>query len=369
MTPSDRTWQTFNLSENCVPIADEARARLYLSQITLALRSLERLIQRSGGDNLEARAIEHFVERLESTFRLLALKHYYASPDLPLKIDSTDSGFFHFSTLLDLQADLKARDAVLGCMNSVASLKAEMVDRIVRHQGPVRDLQQQIAKRTYLEAIRGEDLFDPFVSGPLVPLRGESEEHTGFWSFATYDKTLNRPFVYLVYFVYDRDRPLRQDSDDFVSLMTEASRLASGGLSLLAFSNQLDESVAPVHPRMVKRLILGPYWAPGYTQNEGELGQLLDGQPDRMPFALKWETETLISDRELRIGQSFLSRGRLKEVFWIPRDLDHSQRGVSRLERSILVPHWLGQQMAEAGLLPDHGRYVIDKEDEVYGVH
>ena len=33
------------------------------------------------------------------------------------------------------------------------------------------------------------------------------------------------------------------------------------------------------------------------------------------------------------------------------------------------MPYWLGQHLATAGLFPEHHHYVIDKEDEVYGVH
>lgn len=369
MTQHDRIWSDFNLEKNCVHITDENQARLYLAQMTLALRSLTRIFKsRAGADNLEAGAIERYLGRLESTFRLLALKHFFANPDLPLKIDTTDSGFFHFSTLLDLAADLKGRDALLAVMLGAKELKREMADRIVRHQAPVRDLQQQIARRLYLEALAPDGVLEPFIPGKLIPLMGEDDLHTGFWSFATYDKTLNRPFVYMIYFVYDSKRPLEEGSDDHRELVEQAMRLASGHTTLLGFSNQLDDSKAPIHPRMVKRLILGPYWAPGFTENEGELGQLLEGNREQLPFALRWETETLLSDRELRVGKSLLSKGRLKQVFWIPRDIDLSQRGISRLERSILVPHWLGQQMADAGLLTDHARYVIDKEDEVYVV-
>src|SRR5690606_25607120 len=124
-----------------------------------------------------------------------------------------DSGFFHFSTLIDLAADLKARDALLAVMHPVAELKREMAARIVRSQAPVRDLQQQIARRLYLEALAPEGVLEPFVPGPLVQLQADDSQHTGFWSFATYDKGLNRPFVYLIYFVYDRRHPLEEGSD------------------------------------------------------------------------------------------------------------------------------------------------------------
>src|SRR5204863_60285 len=104
----------------------------------------------------------------------------------------------------------------------VPALKREMVDRIVRWQGEVRDLQQSIAKRMYLENLKRESVFEPFVAGPLVPLRGDGAEHTGFWSFATYDRTLNRPFVYLIYFVYDRNEPLTEESEAYATLVKEA---------------------------------------------------------------------------------------------------------------------------------------------------
>lgn len=368
MSQHDRIWSDFNLEKNCVHVTDANQVRLYLAQLTLALGALAQVVG-GGSRNLQAQSIDGLVDRLEATFRLLALKHFYPSEQCPLKIDTTDSGFVHFSTLFDMQADKRGRESLLGCMPSVEDLKQEMAQAIVRGQGSVRHLQQQMARRLYLEQLGTTKILEPFYEGPLVALEPEAGQPAGFWSFASYDRSLNRPFIYLIYFGYEGRSALEPGSMDHSSMRREANRLAAGSESLLAFSSRLDEALPKIHPRMIKRLIVGPYWAPGFTENEDELGALLDEFREDLPFALRWETETLLSDRQARVGQTLLSRGNLRQIFWLPKDLDLSQRGVSRLERSILMPHWLGQQLTEANLLTDHLRFVIDREDQVHGVH
>jgi hypothetical protein len=70
------------------------------------------------------------------------------------------------------------------------------------------------------------------------------------------------------------------------------------------------------------------------------------------------ESEILISERETREGAGWLSRGRLRQVFWLPDAIDLASRGVSQLERFLVLPHWLAQRVESAGLLPDHRRVI-----------
>lgn len=370
MTHPDRIWSGFHLDKDCHHVTDDNQVRLYLAQLTLALQAQQEVLGgAAGAGNLEVAAMTRFMDRLGATLRLLGMRHFYAGRANPLKIDTTDSGFMHFSTLLDLAVDLRERAARLEAGDDVAALRHELALRIIRGGTALRDLQERIAERLFLEHLDREALVEPLMVGELVAMAGDGEESSGFWSFATYDRVLNRPFVYMIYFGYEDWAPIAEGSHDHRDLLLESTRLASGGASLLSFCHELDDALPRIHPRMVRRVILGPYWAPGFTENEGALGALLDGHRDRAPFALRWETETLLSDREQRVGGGLLSRGRLKQIFWLPRDIDLRQRGVSRLERSILVPHWLGQRLAEDRLLPDHRHYVIDEECEVHGVH
>lgn len=369
MNARNAIWADFNLELNCVHVTDVNQVRLYFAQFTNALRGLDRLFAKSAGaSNHEARAIDRVIGRLAETFRLLSLKYFYPKPNQTLKIDTTDSGFFHFSSLIELEADLRGRVEELAQLEPLHTLKQELADRLVRHQAPVRDLQEKIARRLFNERLAPERIFTPFLPGELAATSSD-EGSTYFWSFATYDKALNRPFLYMLYFIYDKDEPLSEEHEDFLRLVEEARGTASGKLNLLAWSHMLDDALPRISPRIVKRLILGPYWAPKFTVNEGELGQLLEQAHETLPFALKWETETLISDREVRVGKSLISRGTLKQVFWVPGDVDLQARGVSHVARFVLVPHGLAQHMAERGILGDHGRYVIDQDDEVHGVH
>lgn len=359
MSSADQIRRDFELDDNRVPIAGDVRVRLYFSQMHKALAALRGAVE--GGTtitNAERRTVLHFVERLQHTFEILALRHFFPGPSPALRIDRTDSGFAHFSTLLELAADLKSRDERLSEIPLFEELKRSMLDQIVEHGVHPRGLQEQMMHRLYLEALGEEKLFRAFVPGKLEKV-GEGLA-SWFWSFATYDRALNRPFIYLIYFSYDEGQgPLEPDSEAFAQIQAVAEGSAAGRINLLGFSNRLDERVRAMSPRIVKRLVLGPYWASHFTGADGEIGELLEAQQERLPFAMCWEVETLISERETRVGGGWLSKGQLRQVFWIPKDIDLTARGVSQRERYVLLPHWLAQQVEEAGLLADHNRIVI----------
>jgi hypothetical protein len=66
------------------------------------------------------------------------------------------------------------------------------------------------------------------------------------------------------------------------------------------------------------------------------------------------ESEILISERETRVGAGWLSKGALRQVFWLPDAPERAARGVSQLERFLILPHWLAQRVRAAGLAAEH---------------
>lgn len=369
MTPGARAWEDFNPEENCVPLHEEGRARAYLAGARRALRCLDRALAPGGEADLEARILRGFLGRLAATLGLLELRHLYPTAAMPLKVDSTDSGFLHFSMLLDLQADLAERGTLLGDLAPAADLKREMAEAIIRHQACVRGLQERLARRLYLDRLSERDVFEDFQEGPLVDLVAAQGRASGLFSFATYDRARNQPFVYLIYFGYEGPGRLEVGTDGHRALAEAARRLAGSARTLLGFAAELDEALPEIHPRIVKRVALGPYWVPGVTALPPELEEAVQAGPEREAFALRWETETLISSHEARVGGGLLSKGRVRQVFWVPKEPGLQRRGVSRLERAVLVPHWLGQRLAERDIWTDHRRFVVDAGNEVHGIY
>ncbi len=353
--------QHFRLDWNCVRVAGESQVRVYFAQLRRALDALESAVEAGTPiTNAERRAVAGFLARLRATFDVLALKRFYPTQGAELKIDATESGFFHWSELLELGADLDGRDAALAAIPGKEELKRRMLDTIVRHSLHPREHQAAMLRRLYLEALVPDALFRPFVPGALEKVGGPSDASSWFWSFATYDRTLNRPFVYSVYFEWAGDA-LAEDSEEFAELRATAERTAAGNVSLLAFGNRLDAALPELRPRILKRLVLGPYWSPAFTRNEDPFGALLESLSERLPFALRFETEILISERETRVGAGWLSQGRLRQVFWIPESVELATRGVSQLEKHVVLPHWLAQRVQSAGLLADHRPVVIEE--------
>jgi hypothetical protein len=368
VTASEEIWQQFNADGNRVSITGDNKVRLYFAQFSRALNALQRAVEQSTGTtNAENKAVNHFVLRLCRSFEPLALKFFFSGTGQDLKIDATDSGFPHFSTLLELAADLGQRDAELAALPSMAEMKKRMLQQIVEHSLHPRATQIEMIRRTYLEALDEAKLFHAFLPGPLEKVGKPGDDASYFWSFATYDRALNRPYVYLVYFQYD-GKTLAEGSKECDEIASVAERTAAGRLSLLAFSHRLDELLPRMRPRIVKRLAIGPFFSPIFTHNEGELGALLERLQDRLPFVLLWDSEILISEREARVGAGWLSKGQLRQVFWIPKSVDLAARGVSQIERFVLMPHWLAQQVQAGGIMTERHHLVIDRDEKIRGL-
>jgi hypothetical protein len=351
----------FRLDWNCVRVRGEPQVRVYFAQLRRALDALEQALSAETPiANAERRAVAGFLRRLRATFDALALKYFFPAPGAELKLDVTDSGFFHWSELLELAADLAGRDAELSRLPGPEELKRGMLDAIVRYSLHPREHQAALLRRLYLEAVRPEALFRPFVPGALEKVGGPEDASSWFWSFATYDRACNRPFVHSIYFEWEGES-LAEGSEEWAEVRAAAERAAAGRLSLLAFASLFDADLPRLRPRIVKRLVLGPYASPLFTQNEGPWAALFESLEERLPFALRFETEILISEREARVGAGWLSKGQLRQVFWIPDSVELATRGVSQLERCVILPQWLAQRAQGAGLLSDHRCIVIEE--------
>ena len=370
MSVPESIWQSFKLDANRVAVSDEARARSYLAQLRGALGALRSTLARGAGiTRPETRSVEPLLATLCDTFELLALRHCYAGDGEPLCIDPSDSGLFHWSTLLGLRADLERRAQRLAELPERDALKREMLSRIVDHGLHARDLQLRLAERRYLEALGAEKLFAPFVPGSLEPVGSDPSVPRWLWSFATYDRALNRPFIYLVCFERDL-APAGHgiDAAEQTRLLQAAERTAIGRVNLLAVSRQLDELLPEVRPRIVRRLIVGPYVAPGLTHDEGALASRLADCAERLPWVLHFEIETLIAEREERVRKGWLGGEEIRQIFWIPPALDLAARGVSQLQRFALLPHWLAQQLADDPVLAGHQILSVDEGEAIHGL-
>jgi hypothetical protein len=364
----------FHGDENRQSIQGDQKVRLYFAQLGRALGALHRSIEQGSTiTSAESQAVDFFVRRLRDTLEALALKHFYGGDGSGsgLAIDTTDSGFPHWSALLELAADLAERGARLAELPLLADAKRRMLEQIVEYSLHPRELQRAMVRRLYLEHLEPEKLFRAFVPGSIAKVGAPGDGASYFFSFATYDRALNRPFVYLVYFEWDGGRtPLLDDTEQREEIHAVAERTAAGRLSLLAVSHRLDELLPRMRPRIVKRWILGPYHSPLFTRNdpEGEFGALLERLAPRLPFALRFEAETLISKEETRVGAGWLSKGQLRQVFWLPESIDLRARGTSQLERYVLLPHELAQQVHEARLLEPYRALVIEPDEKIHGL-
>ena len=147
--------EDFDSARNCVPVTDGDAVRRYFSQLTSSLDGLAAVLSAPpAGAGGEARAVLDLLVRLRETCRVLSLRYLQDRPGDFLRIDPTASGFFHFSTLLDLEVDYASAERELARLPPADRVRRELADAIVTRAHLPRELVGQLARRAYFESLR-----------------------------------------------------------------------------------------------------------------------------------------------------------------------------------------------------------------------
>jgi hypothetical protein len=265
----------------------------------------------------------------------------------------SDSGFPNFVDFTTVGNDLKDRETMLGDLPSAESLKKGIADNLlIEHNDPQR-LLAALSQRSYLEMLDESKLFLPFTMGPVVPWN--RAEWQGMRSYVAgwgcIDAQRNCPYLYTVYVDQNFSEVAFENEDEnlaeFLKILRFEGSQAPEKLNLLGTA--LDISLRPlkIHPKVIKRVRIGPLYSPllmqqrladGLTETEQLLSDALSvtGQDDDL--ALLFNEEILFSKGQMTEG--FLTKT-MREVFYVPQlDDDAEEVGSSRPpDRYILMPH------------------------------
>jgi uncharacterized protein (DUF1330 family) len=348
------------------------------------LRLMERVVRKFGRYYLsterelrtrEEESMAIYALKFLQTIRALRLKYLYSPLYLAQpRIDLTDSGFPSAYDISLLDADLATKNERLPKFASLETLKQKLLDNLMtipsdedrdRHEEKRRDLQWQISERAYLESLDLRTQFFQFTPGKLLEIPAEDFAEEGrrayIFSWGCYDRERNRPGVYFMILTQDlKERPLETGSPAYMMFLETIQGIACRTPdNLRAIAVRLDESFATLHPKMLKRIMVGPLVSPmlhrnveTYTPQPGSLEARLMPVIERAElksndFVLLFSTEFVYSERE-EVPQHFLSlkRPKARQIFHVPKnDRDLLKRGASSVTRYALLPHALRQHL------------------------
>lgn len=325
-------------------------------------------------DSYEAQSIRIYLQKLLYSIQALRKKYIY-NPAHSLKVDLTASGFPNFLEISYLDVDLLNRQNRLIALPPANMLKQSILDYMFKQQEEPKELLWQLSEREYCEMLDEAKLFLAFTPGKCS-LRSEGDKVRSYvFSWGCYDFRTNRPYLHILSFDQDlSDDPLHFKGVNYHQFLevvkAEGSRVPDVGVLALA----IDDDLEHIHPKVLKRICLGPLHSKVTCTAQDKLCELL-GEHSRSEddFILLMKDEIVFSERQTELKAGAFSPRRVREIYYIPEaDLDCYEHKASMIHRYMLMPHSVLQHMETAdGALQEYGHYrklTFDQQGQVHGV-
>lgn len=360
------------------PAAADDAARRYFAAMRAALAGLrlfmdERLAR---APDLAAEAIAEHATRLERSFSCWENRLGFTET---FRISRAESGFPVFQHVLELENDRRTAAQRLAALPEADAIRADMADFILRRKEFPAALKRSMAERLYLEDVANGQTFGPFslAKTVYVSVSPKTVRPVCVVHWASFDGVAHLPLIYvltvedsspaLVEQIVGEDGRLREDVpiplpvdgllnpelahrfDDF----TEKNSAFS--LSPATIATNLDKDFPTLHPKQLRRVVLGPFYGAGLTEHGSRVATVLSKvRRAESAWLLTWTVQEVFSIAERAGKQGLWSSEPPTQEFHIETaDLEAARQGVSAYERHALVPHEAYQALYAAGEAKD----------------
>lgn len=348
-----------NLSLDHRPLHDALAARRYFAKFDRILDHLDAVAELAVSsdrlEQVERNVLRGYLQALTATFEALSNKYLMSgrvSSLLPksLSIDTTDSGFPVYAELLQMANDAHQVDQHLGAMPAAAELKKDMVRHILNELDVPLKLQFALSQRLYYESLAKGGLYWAQNDPQVVWTGNQGEERRHYViHWATYDSQVNIPTVYLMLLEDTGATALPRDGKRWPQVQAHLMAQSVSALKMVTIAQGFDRDFDDLHPKLFRRIHVGPMYSDTYTNQSGPLAGILadaKGGPGT-DWALAWTVETLLSERVETEPKGFFSTVE-REIF----KLNHfgqteEETGATEVRRSLILPQAPYQVLAE----------------------
>lgn len=350
---------------------NEAAAR-YFSAITAALSGLEVFMRDDRSPLYRHGIVAEYIARLDKSFSCWRNRLGFMDT---FRISRAESGFPVFQNLLELENDRRQADSRLANIPLAGELREEMADFILRHKKFPEALQRSMAERLYLEDVKSETTFGPFTLAQTAKVSVNPKTLRPYYlvHWASFDGSANLPLVYMV--------TVEDSSESMVSQLVDANgklnervdiplpvdgllnpelahrfddfteKNSAYTLSPATIAVNLDKDFEPLHPKQLRRVVLGPFYSAGITDNNSTVTEVLAKvrKPENA-WLLTWTIQEVYSKAEKPGRKGLFSSEKSTQEFFINTDdLEAARQGVSSYENHALIPHEAYQALYAAG--------------------
>jgi hypothetical protein len=352
------------------------QAARYFEAIRAALTGLEIFMRDDRSPlyrhGIVAKVVAEYIARLEKSFACWENRLGFMDK---FRISRAESGFPVYQNILELENDRRTAAKRLAGIPEPGELRVEMADFILRHKEFPAALQKSMAERLYLEDVKDGVVFGPFLLAQTAKVSVNPKTFRPYYlvHWASFDGTANLPLIYMAT-VEDSSEamieqlvgengklsekveiPLPVDGllnpelahrfDDF----TEKNSAYT--LSPATIASNLDKDFPELHPKQLRRVVLGPFYTAGITEHNSAVADVLSKvrKPENA-WLLTWTIQEIYSKGERPGRKGLWSSEPASEEFYINTDdLEAARQGVSSYEKHALVPHEAYQALYAAG--------------------
>lgn len=385
-------------SDRIRTLTDPDDIRAYFAQVSEVLGTVANVIAKDGTSSnrraMEAQIHLHYVGRLAATMRALAMKYGFSgffTERLPsdLEIAAIGSGFPTCTEIRRLDADCtemgkpdkrSAAGAVPGSRISPdpsptddegEDLRAAMVDHILRHKTPPRDLQFLRSQRVYRRILCDEKIFGSRVEPSMIELPNAPSGcprmlvHWGAW-----DAERHQPMVYMLTVEDTGPHPLAQDTERKAALFRCCQSMSQSSLQLLTIGVKIDEEFQTLHPKSLDRLVFGALQSSRFTSVDKDLASAMSHVRGdwHLDWVFAWTVESLRSRGSKKVRTGVFTAERIHEIFDVePKDLQSVRTGTTEISRKLLMPYDVFQalRLPSDSPLADVSKYIVDLDGNV----
>ncbi len=360
-----------------MPDDDDTVAR-YFAAIGAALAGLDTFLhdEKSGAGrhDLIAGIAVSYLKRLRKSLDCWENRIRFADK---FRISRAESGFPAYENVLALENDRRTAEERIAALSDEATIREEMVDFILRKKALPSALQATMAERRYLQTVKDGGQFASFMLPSTVRVsvnpKTKRPYYVVHWGY--FDGTEHLPIVYLAS-IEDSSKNLKNmlvgkdgklNKNINIPFPVEgllnpelahqfdqfAEKNSAYGLTLSTIATNLDQDFEHLHPKQLRRIVLGPFYHAGTTTHGNRVEQVLANvRDDRHAWLMTWTLQEIFSMNERPAKRSFWSSNPARDEFYINTDnLECARQGVSNFERNALVPHEAYQAIYAAGEL------------------
>lgn len=351
-------------------------AAQYFSAIAAALRGLEIFMRDDRSPlyrhGIVAKVVAEYIARLEKSFSCWKNRLGFVDS---FRISRAESGFPVFQNVLELENDSSQAQQRLANIPDAGELRAEMADFILRHKEFPAALQKSMAERLYLEDVSDGVVFGPFTLARTARVSVNPKTMRPFYlvHWASFDGSANLPLIYMATIEDSSQAMVRQlvDSKGKLSEKVDIPLPVEGllnpelahrfddfteknsayTLSPATIASNLDKDFPELHPTQLRRVVLGPFYSAGITENNSTVTDVLSKvRRPESAWLLTWTIQEIYSKGE-RPGRKGLwsNEQDIQEFYINTDDLEAARQGVSSYEKHALIPHEAYQALYAAG--------------------